>query len=174
MNILKKFILISALFLSLQNNLYTDVPHYIDFKFILNESKAGKQAQDFLKKKLNNGIAKIKDTEKKLQEEERKIIQQKKIIDAEEYKKQVTNLRSKVSLLQKERNTLIDSVAKQRAKARNTLLKTLNPLMKDYMKKKNIRMVLDKKSLLLGDEKLDITQDIIKLLNDQLKSIKLN
>ena len=35
-------------------------------------------------------------------------------------------------------------------------------------------MVLDKKSLLLADENLDITKDIIKILNNKLKSIKLN
>ena len=42
------------------------------------------------------------------------------------------------------------------------------------MKEKNIRMVVDKKSLLLADEKLNITKDIMNLLNKQLKSIKLN
>ena len=42
------------------------------------------------------------------------------------------------------------------------------------MKEKNIRIVLDKKSILLSDEKLDITQDITKRLNEKLKSIKLN
>ena len=42
------------------------------------------------------------------------------------------------------------------------------------MKEKNIRMVLDKKSMLLADESLDITKDVIKLLNNKLKSIKLN
>ena len=42
------------------------------------------------------------------------------------------------------------------------------------MQKNNVRVVLDKKSLLLADEKLDITKEIIELLNKKLKSIKLN
>ena len=42
------------------------------------------------------------------------------------------------------------------------------------MKEKKIRMVIDKKSLLIGDENLDITKEIIKRLNSKLKSIKLN
>ena len=42
------------------------------------------------------------------------------------------------------------------------------------MAEKKIRMVLDKKSLLLADEKLDITKDIIDLLNKQLKTININ
>ena len=41
------------------------------------------------------------------------------------------------------------------------------------MNENNIRMVIDKKNLLLADENLDITK-IIKLLNKQLKSINLN
>ena len=83
-------------------------------------------------------------------------------------------MRSKVSSLQKERNNLLENVSKERTKARNELLKSLNPILKDYMKEKNIRMVVDKKSILIADEKLDITKDIIKILNEKLKSIKLN
>ena len=35
-------------------------------------------------------------------------------------------------------------------------------------------MVIDKKNLLLADETLDITKEIIGLLNKKLKSIKLD
>ena len=37
-----------------------------------------------------------------------------------------------------------------------------------------IRMVVDKKSLLLADENLDITKDIMDRLNKKLKSIKID
>ena len=68
----------------------------------------------------------------------------------------------------------MDTIAKQRSKARNELLKNLNPILENYMKEKNIRIVLDKKSILLADENLNITNDIMKVLNQKLKSIKLN
>ena len=42
------------------------------------------------------------------------------------------------------------------------------------MAEKNIKIVLDKKSILLADENLDITKDIMNLLNKKLKSLKLN
>ena len=83
-------------------------------------------------------------------------------------------LRSKVSKLQIERKTLLENVAKQRAKARNELLKNLNPILKNYMQENKIRMIVDKKSLLLADENLDLTKEIIERLNKKLKSIKLN
>ena len=42
------------------------------------------------------------------------------------------------------------------------------------MQEKKIRMVVDKKSLLLADENLDITKDIMNMLNKKLKSINLD
>ena len=41
------------------------------------------------------------------------------------------------------------------------------------MSEKKIKLVLDKKSILLGDDKLDITRDIMKQLNNKLKAINL-
>ena len=169
-----KIILTSLLLLfSFQNKLFSEI-RYVDFKYVLNESKAGKEAQVYLKKKLDNGVKNLKNKEQTIQDEEKKIIKQKKVISAEEYKKKVTELRKKVSSLQTERNNLLDSVAKQRLKARTELLKTLNPIIKDYMKEKKIRLVLEKKSILLADENLNITKEITDLLNKKLKSIKLN
>ena len=42
------------------------------------------------------------------------------------------------------------------------------------MQEKKIRLVVDKKNIILADEKLDITKDIMQALNAKLKSIKLN
>ena len=151
-----------------------ETPYFLDFKLILNESVAGKKAQNFLKNKLDKGFKDINSKQDKIVDEEKKIIQQKKVISSEEYKKKISKLRSDVSSLQKQRNKLLQSVATQRAKAKDELLKTLNPIVKDYMKEKKIRMVIDKKNVLLADENLDITKDIIGLLNKKLKSINLN
>ena len=162
------FILLSS------NYLKAEIPFIVDFKYVLNESNAGKNAQKFLQNKLSKGLENLKAKEKKIQEEEKKIIQQKKLLSPEDYKKKVTDLRNKVSSLQKERNSLLESVSKERTKARNELLKNLNPILKEYMKQNKIRMVVDRKSILLADENLDITKAIVELLNKKLKSIKLN
>jgi Skp family chaperone for outer membrane proteins len=174
MTLIKKFTFLSILFFIFQTSLYSNTPHFIDFKYILNQSDAGKQAQEFLKNKLNNGISNLKKREKAIQEEEKKIIKKKKVISAEEYKKEVKKLRDKVISLQKERNNLLESVSKQRAKARAELLKNVNPIIQEYMKANKIRMVIDKKSILLAEDSLDLTSQIISILNKKIKSIKLN
>jgi outer membrane protein len=173
MKIIKTLLIVTFFLINFQKS-NAEIPYFVDFKYILNESNAGKKAQDYLKSKLNNGIKKLKDQETKLQDEEKKIIQQKKLISPEEYKKKVADLRNKVSSLQKERNNLLENISKERSKARGELLKNLNPILKEYMKEKNIRMIVDKKSILLADENLDLTDEIIKILNKKLKSINLN
>ena len=170
-----KKIIILFLFVILNNfSVKADTPHYLDFKFILNQSDAGKKTQNYLKKKLEDGFKSINKKEKSILEQEKKLIQQKKVLSADEYKNKVSELRKKVSALKKERNDIMQSVAKQRNTARNVLLKKLNPIVKNYMKEKQIRIVIDKKSILLADEKLDITKEIMAQLNKELKSINLN
>ena len=154
--------------------LFADTTYYLDFNYILNESNAGKKAQTTLKNRLDSGIKSLNGKEKSIQESEKKLIQKKKVISAEEYKKEIQTLRASVAKLQKERSDLINSIAKKKKKAKDELLKNLNPIIKDYMIEKKIRMVVNKKALVLADENLDITQDIIKIFNTKLKEIKLN
>ncbi len=69
---------------------------------------------------------------------------------------------------------MLNKISKQRLKAKSELLKNLNPIIKEYMISKNIKMVIDKKNLILADKKLDITKEIVDILNKKLKSVKLN
>ena len=69
MKLIKNIILILSLSSFLASSLNADVPYYIDFKYILNSSVAGKKAQDTLKKKLQDGIGYL---EKKKNQSRRK------------------------------------------------------------------------------------------------------
>ena len=123
---------------------------------------------------MSQTIKKLDKTQKDLQNQEKQIIQQKKLISAEEYKKKVDELRKKVTELQKNRSNALGKISKQRAKAKNELLKNLEPIIQKYMQEKQIRMVLNKKDLIQADNKLDITKDIMVLLNEKIKSVKLD
>ena len=156
------------------NSSYASDSYFIGFSKVLNKSTAGKNAQDFLKKRYKSETEKFAKSEKKLKEEERQIISQKKIITKEEYKKKVAALRKKVFALQKSKQESINKIGDQRAKAKSELLKELNPIIKKYMEDNKIRLVLDKKSVLLGDTKLEITNQKIETLNKEIKTIKLD
>ena len=83
---------------------------------------------------MENGLTSLKEKEKN-SNRRKKLIQQKKLITAEEYKKKLAKLRNDVSS-PKERNKLLENVSTSRSKARNELLKNLNPIIKNYMEEK--------------------------------------
>ena len=60
---MKKSILILS-FIFLITNLNADTPHFIDFTKVLNESSAGKKAQESLKKNLNQKVKDLKKSKK--------------------------------------------------------------------------------------------------------------
>jgi outer membrane protein len=174
MKFYKKIIFILPILVLTSQNLLADLPKYLDFNYVLNESTAGSKAQKSLKNMFQKTMNELNDKEKNLLNEEKELIKKKRIISEEEYKNKIKELRKKVIDLRKLKNESLSDLTKKRTNARNTLLKNLNPILKQYMQDKQIRMVIDKKDLILADEKLDITDDIIKILNDKLKSIKLN
>ena len=57
----------------------------LDLKYVLNNSKAGKNAQDFLKKSYNNNLKKYADMEKALKKEEQDLLTKKTVLNKEEY-----------------------------------------------------------------------------------------
>ena len=170
---MKKFILaIIFIIFSTQLSL-TDTVYVLDVSKVLNTSKAGKEAQEFLKKKIESDNKKFQSLEKKLLDKEKNIISKKNVLSNDEYKKQIESLRKEVSKLQSDKKNSLNYIARARAKARSDLIKTLNPILQEYMKSNNIRTVIDKKNVILADTKLEITSPIISELNKKLKSLNL-
>jgi len=145
----------------------------LDMKFVLNNSKAGKGAQDFLKKSFNDNAKKFSEMEKNLKKEEKDLLAKKTILSEEDYKKKSNELRKKVIEYQKKRRTSLDKIATQRAQSRETLIKKVNPIVDAYINENNISIVLDKKNVIGGLNQYDITKIIVEKLNKELPSIKL-
>ena len=146
---------------------------YMDMKFILNNSQAGKGAQDFLKKTFKEKQKKFTSLEKSLKKEEDDLLAKKKILSKEEYTTKMNNLRKKVIDYQSERRAALDKIAKQRTDARMKLLEKLDPILKSYIEENNISLIVDKKNVLIGNSDLDITTIIIDKLNKELPSLSL-
>ena len=48
------------------------------------------------------------------------------------------------------------------------------PILMDYSSEKSISFILPKQSIIIGKSELDITKDIVVILNKKIKSIKLD
>ena len=145
----------------------------LDMKYVLNNSKAGKGAQDFLKKSFNENAKKFSDMEKALKKEESDLLGKKTILSKEEYTKRSDALRKKVIDYQSQRRASIDKLATQRAKARKILMEQLTPILDAYINENEISLVIDKKNMIGGLNKYDITNLIVDKLNKEFPSINL-
>ena len=175
MNIfLKKIIIGVFLFLLSFSFAQAELPNFIDFKKVLNNSIAGSKAQIFLQEKFKKGSQKCNQIEQNILKGEKEIISLKKTISNEDYIKKVEKLRKKVADLQTSKQKSFSSISKSRIKAKQDLLNALNPILKKYMQENNVRLILDKKSVLMGDTNLEITDLIITILNKEFPSLKVN
>ena len=82
----------------------------LDMTFVLNQSKAGKGAQDFLKKSFSNNQKKFADIEKNLKKEENDLLSKKNILTKDEYNKKADSLRKKVIDYQSQRRSSLDKI----------------------------------------------------------------
>ena len=127
-----KIILFSSIILLFSKTAFSDTTYFIDFSKVLNQSKAGKQAQNILKKRLEDSVKKFNKEEQDLRNEEKKLITDRKNLSNEDYQKKVVVLRNKVADLQKRKQTSFQSIGKTRADAREKLLVSLL-LLKNLM-----------------------------------------
>jgi len=145
----------------------------LDLKYVLNSSKAGITAQEYLKKQHNNNIKEFTELEKKLKEDETKLLEAKKGLSKEDYKKSSDELRKKVITYQTKRRSSLETLGKKRAELKTKLMDKLKPIVDAYIEENQISIVIDKKFMLGGLTEFDITNLITDKLNKELPSISL-
>ena len=173
MKYLVKFFVVTFFLLICTNTFADQKIVVLDMTYALNQSTAGKGAQEFLKKTFDDNIKKFSGVEKALKEEEKDLLAKKNILSKEEYGKKMNSLRKKNIDYQTERRSSIDKITMQRAKARETLLKKLEPILETYINENSVSLVVDKKYILGGGGQNDITKVIVEKLNKDLPSLNL-
>ena len=139
----------------------------------MNKSKAGVSILNQLKKK-NDLISKnFKNDEKKLKDKENKLVAQKNILSDEEFKLNVSKLKLEINDFNKNRNNLINNFNKLKIDYRNKMLKLVNLILIKYSDERSISLILSKKNLVIGIAELDVTDEIIKIVNTEIKEFKI-
>jgi len=168
-----KIIFFVFLILNFYNLSFAEETYFIDMQKLLNQSKAGKEAQDFLKKKIITGDKQFKEEGELLKKEEIDLIAKKKTLSTDEYKKTLNQLREKNVKFQRKRANFTRIIATQRADSRNRLMQALDPILTKYMSENNIQIIIYKKYVVMANSKLDLTDKVLGIFNKELKSLNL-
>ena len=170
----KKTLFFLCFFLFSLNSYSLDQVVIVDIDYLLNNSKAGKNIQEQLKKINDARIKEIKSKDKLFKDKEAKLIAQKKILSEQEFAKKVNDLKKEVINSNSLRKKEMEQSNKKRNDALSKLLKEINKLLIEYSEKTKISMMLDKKNVIISKNENDITKEILNLLDKKITKIKLN
>ena len=146
---------------------------YLNLDKVVSTSLAGKSINDQFITLQKNNQKKFKIIEDKLFEKEKSIIGQKNVLEKSEYEKKVLSFQQEVQEHNVKKSNLIKELNTKRLKATTKLLDNLNPILSDYSNEQSISLVIQKKNIIIGKTELDITDEIIKIIDNDIAQFKI-
>jgi len=146
---------------------------FIDMDKIISTSKSGTSILKQLTDLNNKNLKFLKDEEKMFKEKEKKLISQKNIISETDFKNKVNELKSEIKNYNQNRKKMLEDFNKLKIDNTNNLLKLINPILVKFSEDKKIDIILQKKDLVVAKTQLDITDEVIKIVNSEVKEFKI-
>ena len=153
------------LFLLMQSNLFSSEIFYVDMQYILENSKINENLKkDFQSKEkdLNKEILEFKVLTEKSEQE---LIAKKNILSQENLNNEISLLKDKIQKTQEIFTTKEQEILKLKKDYLNSSLRTITEKIIDYANQNSIKIILDKKLVLIGDHELDITKEILNIID---------
>ena len=147
---------------------------FIDLNYIMNNSVAGKSINAFINNLSKEKNKSLKLLENEIKKDENELISKKNIIEENIYNKKVNEIRNRISNYKLERQKYNKNLNDKKIKYNNLLLEKLNPIISKYVEKNSITIVLPKKMIIIGKKDLDITKQIIEILDKSVEKINFN
>ena len=146
---------------------------YLDVNYLLSESKVGIYVNSNLKKISDENNKLFKNFEAELKSDEENLLTQQNILKKKDYDKKISELRNKFKSYQEKKNNKNKDLSLLRNNAGNVILKNINEIMTEYSKNNSISLVIQKQSIIIGKTELDVTNDILELLNKKISKLEL-
>ncbi len=172
MSIRINFIFYFFLIFFFSNLLNAEQIVYINIEKIMKESKAGKQIIEKITKSNELNINKFKKIEEELRSQEKDLLAKKNVISENEFQKKLEILKNEISDYRSKRQNIINNTTKKRIEASAEFSNRIKPILGDYAAKNNIAIIVQKKNIIMGKKELDITDDILKIVDKEISKIK--
>ena len=144
---------------------------FIDINYIVNNSTSGKKLNQVIESKNKKIISELNDLGKKLKEKKDKIVKQKNILKKDELDKLIKDYEIEVKKFEEIRKKKRDNFNNFSINSKKKIIDLLNPLITNYLQKESIQLLLQKDKIIFGDDKLDITKEILKIFNEKHSKI---
>ncbi len=146
----------------------------LDLNRVLLDAKAAKKAAEEIDKIAKDIEKELINSDENMITEQNKLIEAQTIMAPEAFELKRKEYEEKVQNYNVERQNKLISVEKLIENSRNQILDKLKPILEEMSETKGITVILEKGTVLLNAETMDITDEIIEALNKELPKIEVS
>ncbi|MCM8786882.1 MAG: OmpH family outer membrane protein [Candidatus Omnitrophica bacterium] len=167
---MKKFLFIVSILLMWVTNSYSKELKigYVDFFKVYNEYEKTKEYEKIIDEKKENKEQELKTKAKELEKLQNKI----SMLNEKEQEKEKEDFRKKLTDFEKMRRSSYIDLKKERDEMMKEIITDIESVIRNYAKKNNFDFVLNENIVLFGDPSVDITKDILKIVNEEYRKKK--
>jgi len=155
-------------FTSLAKTDSEDIIAIINIDYVIQNSNIGKKFLSNIKSQDQKNLDNLKNKNIFLQELESSIKKKKNIISSEAYDKEVLEFKKKFQEFSNEKNQIVREFNDFKQKELENLFKIINPIINDYMEQNSVKILFDSKNIFMSANELNLTEAILKKINDEL------
>ena len=175
---IKKLLIIAFSFATISAYSFADYPNtsigVIDINRILTEAKAAVQAAKQIEEIAIKIEDEIKESDKEIINEQNQLIEAQAIMAPEAFEAKRKEYESRVNNYNSERQAKLMKIDELIAVARNDVLIALKPILEEISNEMGITILLEKESVYLSADKMDISDAVLKKLNKELPKIEVS
>ena len=165
-----KIIKITLFFFLLNNPSNAEIKiAYFDLDYILSNTNISKKLFTNLNNSEKLKIEELQKQEQNLKNEENKILSSKNLISEDQLKTDIETFKKKLSKYKVLKEDEISKLKEIRNQEVTNLLNSINLIIETYMNENSISIVIDKKNIYIAKKKYDITNNLIELINKNIK-----
>ena len=170
MRYLNRLILIIIIFFTFINtSISKENIAFVNVDYLIQNSNIGKKSLANINDKDKKNLDNLKKKNKILQDLESSIKKKKNVISDEAYNKEVIDFKKKLQEFSKEKNKIVKEFNVFKKKEIENIFKKINPIINNYMEENSVNLLFDSKNIFMGAKKLNLTDDILKKINNELK-----
>ena len=142
---------------------------FIDIDYIVQNSIIGKKSLKVISDLNKKNIKELEEENKSLRELESSIRNKKNIISEVDFNKEVEAFKKKIQDFTNQKDQTVEKFNNFRKKELEKIFKLFNPIISKYMKENSINILIDAKNIFMGNDSVNLTENILKIINDELK-----
>ena len=141
----------------------------LDLDSLLEKTNYGKKIIADLNLLNEQNLKSLQKIEADIKLNQENIKKQKNLLSEEELAKKVNKLNSDIIEFQKTKKNLVSNFNSKKKNKLDEFFKMIIPEIETYINEKNITLVFDKKNLFIANKKNNITDEIVRIIDEKLK-----